>query len=92
MSYSITYTGAFKKDYKRIVKRGYSVELLQAVINMLAADGDLPEKYYPHPLKGNYTGFLECHIKPDWLLIWKTDSVNKVIELARTGTHSDLFK
>ncbi len=92
MSFTPFYTSAFKKDFKRIKKRGYDLKLLHEVISILIAGHELPEKYYPHPLRGNYFGFYECHIKPDWLLIWKSEPINKTIEFARTGTHSDLFK
>ena len=92
MSYTPTYTGSFKKDFKRIGKRGYNMSLLKTIIDILLEKGELPTKYYPHPLIGNYKGCFECHIKPDWLLIWTIDEVEKIITLHRTGTHSDLFK
>lgn len=70
---TIKYETGFKKDYKRIVKRGYDVSLLEEVINQLANKISLPKKYKDHGLAGNYVGFRECHITPDWLLIYRID-------------------
>ena len=67
----IKYESTFKKDYKRIVKRGYDVRLLEAVISILAEEQPLPEKYRDHSLSGEYSGCRECHITPDWLLIYQ---------------------
>ncbi len=92
MNYTPAYTGSFKKDFKRAVKRGYDMILLKNTIDFLLEKGSIPKKYYPHTLKGNYVGFLECHIKPDWLLIWEINESEKIIILHRTGTHSDLFE
>lgn len=89
--YKISYKNSFKKDYKRCLKRGYDEDLMLNVIRHLARKGNLHIKYKPHKLSGNYEGFWECHIKPDWLLIWIKDDSNKTITLVRTGTHSDLF-
>jgi mRNA interferase YafQ len=91
MNYRIEYTGKFNKDIKLAVKRGMNMNLLKNVVEILEKDGKLPAKYKPHVLKGNYKGLWECHIKPDWLLIWKQDDGIKLISLTRTGTHSDLF-
>lgn len=66
---TIKYQSAFKKDYKRIVKRGYDIRLLEEVISILANQEPLPEKFRDHSLLGKYTGCRECHITPDWLLI-----------------------
>ncbi len=89
----IEYTGKFKKDYKLAIKRGCDPQDLTTVISLLAAMKPLPEKYRDHPLENsrNYKGMRECHIKPDWLLIYKIYSDRLVLELIRTGTHSDLF-
>lgn len=92
MSYQIEYTGKIKKDIKLAVKRGLNLDLFKNVIILLEKDGKLPSKYKPHLLKGNFTGYWECHIQPDWLLIWKQDDDIKLVSLTRTGTHSDLFK
>lgn len=79
----------FKKDFKVCVKRGYNMQLLQNVIDILRIPDALPEKNRDHFLLGNYKGYRECHIAPDWLLIYKQTS--EELFLARTGTHSDLL-
>jgi mRNA interferase YafQ len=89
--YDIEQTNLFKKDVKLAKKRGLKMELLDEVVTILATSGRLPVQYKPHLLAGNYKGFWECHIKPDWLLIWKQEDTIKLITLTRTGTHSDLF-
>ena len=81
----------FKKDLKLMKKRGVNLELLDAVVNMLANSEELDEKYYDHALTGNYIGYRECHIKPDWLLIYRINDNELYLFLTRTGTHSDLF-
>ncbi|MBQ8074357.1 MAG: type II toxin-antitoxin system YafQ family toxin [Oscillospiraceae bacterium] len=88
---TIKYESTFKKDYKRIVKRGYDVRLLEAVIGILAEEQPLPEKYRDHSLSGEYSGCRECHITPDWLLIYQISHSELILYLTRTGTHSDLF-
>ena len=92
MSYKIEYTGKIKKDIKLAQKRGLDIQLFKEVILLLEKEGKLSQKYKPHVLKGNYKGYWECHIQPDWLLIWKQNEEIKLVSLARTGTHSDLFK
>jgi mRNA interferase YafQ len=87
----IKFLNSFKKDYKRIVKRGYDIALLENVIRMLADGETLPAKYRDHALTGNYSGFRECHITPDWLLIYEVRESELILVLSRTGTHSDLF-
>lgn len=89
----IEYQGRFKKDYKLAVKRGCDVKLLQEVITMLAENRHLPEKYKDHALQdsGEYKGMRECHIQPDWLLIYKIYNDTLILKLIRTGSHSDLF-
>ena len=91
MKYTIKPTTKFKKDYKRCIKRGYDISLLSEVIDALQNGEELDDKYYDHPLHGNYEGFNECHIKPDWLLIYAKDEEELILVAARTGTHSDLF-
>ena len=88
---TIKYQAAFKKDYKRIVKRGYDIRLLEEVISILANQEPLPEKFRDHSLLGKYTGCRECHITPDWLLIYEIDGDELILYLTRTGSHSDLF-
>ncbi len=89
----IEFTGQFKKDYKQAIKRGCKEQELTTVISLLAAEQTLPAKYKDHALENsrNYKGMRECHIKPDWLLIYKKYADRLVLELIRTGTHSDLF-
>lgn len=88
---TIKYQAAFKKDYKRIVKRGYDMRLLEKVIDLLANQKPLPEKNRDHQLSGDYTGCRECHITPDWLLIYEVADEELILYLTRTGSHSDLF-
>lgn len=88
---TIKYETSFKKDYKRIIKRGYDPRLLETVITILAEERSLPRQYNDHPLTGNYAGHRECHITPDWLLIYKINGKELILYLTRTGTHSDLF-
>jgi mRNA interferase YafQ len=90
--YSIVYSNSFKKDSRRCKKRNYDFNIFRKVLTELIKKGKLQAKHKPHKLSGNYEGFWECHIKPDWLLIWMQDDINKLIILDRTGTHSDLFK
>ena len=87
----IRYETSFKKDYKRIVKRGYVIRLFETVVELLANEQLLPEKYRDHSLSGDYSGFRESHITPDWLLIYRIDNQELILQLTRTGTHSDLF-
>ncbi|MGP1586046.1 MAG: type II toxin-antitoxin system YafQ family toxin [Schwartzia sp. (in: firmicutes)] len=89
--YRIVLTGAFKKDLKTAVKRGYDMDLLGRVVDTLAQGKPLPEKYRDHPLRGNDQGCRECHITPDWLLIYEVSNGELILYLTRTGTHSDLF-
>ena len=84
-------TSLFKKDLKIVKKRGYDISLLETVIEMLANDEVLDVKYLDHPLSGQYGGCRECHITPDWLLIYKKSDNTLFLYLTRTGTHSDLF-
>ena len=91
MKYSIQITTQFKKDYKQAVKRGCDIPKLNKVISMLADGEKLPQKYSDHALKGIFSGYRECHIEPDWLLIYKISEDVLVLSLYRTGSHSDLF-
>lgn len=87
----IRYSAKFKKDYKTIIRRGYNPQLLQEVLTILSNGQPLPPKYKDHNLSGNYEGHRECHITPDWLLIYKIEHNILTLSLTRTGTHSDLF-
>jgi mRNA interferase YafQ len=89
--YRIERTSRFKKDYKLAKKRGYDMKLLQEVVSILANGEPLPEKYLDHPLKGDYKDCRECHITPDWLLVYEVLENTLTLYLTRTGTHSDLF-
>ena len=88
---TIRYSTRFKKDYKLVKKRGYNVKLLEEVLDILCAEQPLPQQYRDHSLTGNYEGHRECHITPDWLLIYKIENGEMLLSLTRTGTHSDLF-
>jgi len=89
--FTVKPTARFRKDLKRVEKRGYDIGLLTAVIKKLAAGETLDAKYDDHPLKGGYKNCRECHITPDWLLIYETADDTLILYLTRTGTHSDLF-
>lgn len=91
MIYTIKPTTRFQKDLKRIQKRGYDMNLISDIIKKLANGERLPEKNKDHSLTGNYEGRRECHISPDWLLIYEYDDEFLYLYLTRTGTHSDLF-
>jgi len=80
----------FKKDLKRIKKRGKDIEKLKSIVKTLALKNPLPRKNKNHQLTGNYKGFHECHIEPDWLLIYH--QTKTTLTLTRTGSHADLFK
>ena len=89
----IRYHATFKSDYKRIMKRGYDSKRLENVIKIIAAEQVLPKEYRDHPLKGKiYKGCRECHITPDWLLVYEIKQKELILYLTRTGSHSDLFK
>ena len=81
----------FKRDLKLARKRGCKIEYLRDVVNALANEQKLDEKYRDHRLAGNYNGFRECHIEPDWLLVYRINQDALELFLFRTGTHSDLF-
>jgi hypothetical protein len=87
----IRYHRLFKKDYKRIKKRGYNLKLLEAVLLLLVKGELLPKEYCDHSLMGNYAGVRECHINSDWLLVYKMDDNGLTVIAMRTGSHSDLF-
>lgn len=85
----VRYSTRFKKDFKACVKRRYDMDLLRQVIDILKTPDTLPPKNSDHGLSGNYADYRECHVTPDWLLIYRQDG-NELL-LYRTGTHSDLF-
>lgn len=82
----------FKKDLNRACKRGLSIGELEAVIDAILEGTDLPPKHRDHLLSGDYAGFRECHIQPDWLLIYLDEPELCVVTAIRTGSHSDLFQ
>ncbi len=87
----VRFSSKFKKDFKIIVKRGYDISLFEEVLTLLREEKVLPEKNNDHALKGDYLGHRECHITPDWLLIYKKEEDMITLSLTRTGSHSDLF-
>lgn len=91
MSYNIKQTKKFQKDLKLIQKRGYEIKKLIDVVKILANGQELPQKYRDHELHGEYAGTRECHIEPDWLLIYEKLESDLILILTRTGSHSDLF-
>ncbi len=89
--YELRPTSKFQKDLKRAKKRGYDISLLTGIIKMLVAGEPLPKENRDHQLLGDYAGCRECHITPDWLLIYEIDGDELFLYLTRTGTHGDLF-
>lgn len=87
----VVLSNRFKKDLKLAAKRGLDLAELETVVNRLAAQQPLPDKNRDHTLTGDYIGFRECHIRPDWLLIYRVDGEDLVLFLFRTGSHTDLF-
>lgn len=91
MAYKIEVSRQYLKDLKLARKRQLDEKLLTDIIVKLAAGEPLPAKNHDHALSGNYKGYRECHITPDWLLIYSRNETVKIVSLVRTGTHSDLF-
>ncbi len=89
--YQVQWTNQYKKDVKLAKKRNYKMEELYSVVEKLANDEILDERYHDHNLEGNWEGHRELHIRPDWLLIYQKKDNLLILELSRTGTHSDLF-
>lgn len=89
--YEILFSNQFKRSYKKCLKRGRDKTLLEEVVTLLAETGSLPQHYKAHKLVGRWQGLWECHIQPDWLLIWEQRDTELVLILTDTGTHSDLF-
>lgn len=87
----IVASNRFKKDLKLAIKRGYDIRLLERVVEQLAAGSPLEQAHKDHLLTGDYGGFRECHITPDWLLVYQVRGSELILFLSRTGTHSDLF-
>ena len=91
MNREIVWTTKFKKDYKLAIKRHLDIDLLDDIIRALSRGEALPEKNKDHELSGNWVGHRECHVQPDWLLVYRIDNDILVLTLARTGMHSDIF-
>ena len=91
MKYHVLPTKKFQKDLKRVQRRGYDLSLLTEILKKLANGESLPEKNRDHLLTGNFSGCRECHITPDWLLVYEIYEEELLLYLTRTGTHSDLF-
>ncbi len=91
MTLIVKWTNSFKKDYKKAIKRGFKIEKLDLVISKLANCENLEDKYRDHALAGEFIGLRECHIEPDWLLIYTIENNSLILTLSRTGSHSDLF-
>ncbi len=91
MKYKIVPSNKFKKDLKLAIKRGYDISLLEIIVNTLSSGKKLPAKNKDHALSGNYSNCRECHITPDWLLIYEISKNELILYLTRTGNHSDLF-
>ena len=89
--YEIRNTTQFKKDYKLAKRRGMNITLLKDIVTKLANGEPLDARHKDHPLSGDWIGHRECHIQPDWLLIYRIENDILVLTLSRTGTHSDLF-
>lgn len=91
MKYTVRYSNLFKKSFKKCLKRGCKQDDFRKVLSILAECGILPPEYRPHKLKGKYKECWECHINPDWLLVWEQYDTELILILVDTGTHSDLF-
>lgn len=89
---TVKFTTQFKKDYKKAIKRGCDMKLLEFAITELANQRPLPERFRDHALGGEYEGFRECHIQPNWLLIYFIENDLLILTLARMGSHADLFE
>ncbi len=89
--YNISYTGTFKKQLLLMKKRGKNLNKINEVIKTLATTGTLPTNYRPHKLKGDYSGYWEAHIEPDWLIVWEISHNELTLILIATGSHADLF-
>ncbi len=92
MIYNVRITTKFKKDIKQIKKQGKNLNKLYALVEKIAMGEALDKKYKDHLLSGDYSGFRECHIEPDWLLVYQIDDEEIILLLSRTGSHSDLFR
>jgi mRNA interferase YafQ len=90
--FTCNFTTKFRKDYNLARKRGWDLSLFDIIYDLLEDTGELPSKYKPHQLSGKWIGFIDAHIQPDWVLIYKVDKTTMIVDFVRMGTHSDLFK
>ena len=91
MKYTVRYSNLFKKSYNKCLRRGCDEQKFRTVVSILMEKGKLPVEYRPHKLKGKYKNCWECHITPDWLLVWEQNDATLLLLMVDTGTHSDLF-
>ena len=91
MVYTLVFTTRMKRDLKLMKKRGKDISKLETVLDILLSGEDLPEKYKDHQLKGEMREFRECHIEPDWLLVYRKEDDNLILYATATGSHADLF-
>lgn len=89
--YKVLFSNRFEKDIALCIKRGLNAKKLYDAIELLRTRGSLPAKYKSHKLTGKYSGCWECHLQPDWLLVWQQDEQELTLLFTNTGTHSDLF-
>ena len=91
MSYSVETTKRFDKALKKCIKRGMNMNKFRECVSILSSSGTLPIQYRPHKLSGKFSGAWECHIEPDWLLVWEQNDTALTLLMIETGTHSDIF-
>jgi mRNA interferase YafQ len=91
MLYEISYTNRFRKDLRKCNKQNLDIDKLSTAIKILQSNGTLPSQYKPHKLRGSYDGLWECHLSPNWLMVWKQDDKKLTLLFMYTGTHSELF-
>ncbi len=91
MMYCVEFSNEFRKAYKKCAKRGLEMKLLDDLIVEIATNGCAPQECRPHKLSGSYSGYWECHVSANWLLVWNIDEENMVLRLHSTGSHSDIF-
>jgi len=89
--YEVKRSPRFERELRKAEKRGLDKRELDEIVHLLRLDVHLERRHHDHPLHGEYEGFRECHINPDWLLIYRKDNDELILHLTRTGTHSDLF-
>ncbi|MBR6057766.1 MAG: type II toxin-antitoxin system YafQ family toxin [Victivallales bacterium] len=91
MKYEIIVSNRFKKDFKRCIKRGLDMKLITNAMTILSETGTLPPEYHPHILSATRAGQWECHIAPNWLMVWEQNDITLTLLFLQTGTHADIF-